>query len=216
MSNPPLRHVWPSETAIGSWENLVWLSTSQPVHEESPPPIKYSCNGFAELWFTALQGLDCSLATFYPIICVLGRSSVRKQEPIVSSQLWWGVLVSVGALPAQGWCEHTWPCNMSHCQHGSHCSEGGSAEVLTAHLPSVVPWQGPLAGKTEGKGQGSSRDWTTNSPWTYSQQPDHFSALSFIHMVPTGSFKEQAGEGESNFLNLYVEFLSSTAVEKNK
>lgn len=130
MSSPPLKHVWPSETARGSWEDLVRLSTSQPVHEESLPPIKYSCHGFAELWFTALQGLGCSLATFYPIVCVLGRNSVRKQEPIVWSQLWWDDLVSVEALPAQGWCEHTWLCNTSHCQHSSHCSEGGSAEVL--------------------------------------------------------------------------------------
>lgn len=107
MSSHPLRHVWPSDTAIGSWEDLVGLSTSQPVHEESPPPIKYAWNGFAKLWFTALQGLGSSLATFYPIVCVLGRSSVRKQEPIMWSQLWWDVLVSFGALPAQGWCEHT-------------------------------------------------------------------------------------------------------------
>lgn len=168
VSSPPLRHLWPSETAIGSSKNLVGLSTSQPVHEESPPAIKYSCNGFVELWFTAPQGLGCSLATFYPIICVLGRSSVRKQEPIMWSQLWWGVLVSVGALSAQGWCEHTWPCNMSCCQHSCHCSGGSSAELLgNSPLPSLTPWQWPHASKTEEKGQGNSRDWTS-APWTYS------------------------------------------------
>lgn len=46
------------------------------------------------------------------------------------SQLWWGVLVSVGALSAQGWCEHTWPCNTSCCHHSCHCSGGSSAELL--------------------------------------------------------------------------------------
>lgn len=214
MSSPPLRHVWPSGTAIGSWENLVWLSTSQPVHEESPPPLKYSCNGFAELWFTALEGLGCSLATFYPIIRLLGRSSVRKQEPTVWSQLWWGVLVSVAALPTQGSCEHSWPCNMSHCKRSSQ-SEAVLRCWGAAHVPSVIPWQCPHADKTEGKDQGNSRDWTTNAPWTYSQQPDGFNALCFIHMVPTGSFKEQAGKGQCSFLSLYVEFLSSRAVEKN-
>jgi len=51
-----------------------------------------------------------------------------------------------------------------------------------------------------------------NGLWAYFQQPNYPSALCFIHVVPKGRFKEQAGEGQRSFLSLYVEVLSSGVV----
>lgn len=190
------------------------LSRSQPVHEESLPPIKYSFNGFAKLWFTALQGLACSLATFYPTISVLGRSSVESRSPSYGascSGMFW-FLLEPWLVWAHLALQHELLPTQFLLLRGKQW--WGAGELLI--YPLFIPWQCPHAGKTEGKGQGNSRGWTTSAPWTYSQQPDHLHALCFIHMVQTGSFKEQAGEGQHSFLSLYVEFLLSRAVEKNK
>ena len=133
-------------------------------------------------------------------------------------------MVSVGALPAQGppgWCECTWPCSTGHCRDTERAPSARVAQREavprcwgTASLPSgyhiSVLTQTRLKGKTRGTiRNGEYKE--TNGLWAYFQQPYHLSALCFIHIIPKGSFKEQAGAGQCSFLSLYAELLPSRA-----
>lgn len=93
---------------------------------------------------------------------------------------------------------------------GRQCRDVGALLAYPPVYHGSVLVQAKLKGETRGTVR-SGQYKETNRLWTYFQQPNHLSALCFVHIVPKGSFKEQAGEGQRSFLSLYLELLSSRA-----